>query len=431
MPQLKKKSFRERIQTNDAMMNRPSTSAFAKGGEFETTPSYEPNAYPGEIAEGAAATAAMPAEPKQASTSPHGQEQVDPADEQTAQFLQNSQTLDGPESGKVAPEQVPNPDAFAKFYRKWRSVPTSLNPQDKKMFQDKLAQLDQKMMEAETTYAENKNRLMWAEAAEQLGQAVIQLFAAQDAAKNNWSMNGMKFDKNNWESKFDRALREFDSRKDTIAKQQSTVSRELDKAESKQEREGTKEQSLLARDFFTTQAKIEADARRAARDDASKLKDQAAKERAAREKSRMYIANYEAAEDAVNKLEAGDFKDDKEKDKLKEQIMNSLRKNGHAGVSKDLAPGGKGAAGKTGGFWGLFQSDDYAPMKKYIQTNKKKGVESVYRGYGAEIPQDVKDALEGVETPEAPQSAGEVERQTQDGRTAVFDAKTKQFLRYK
>lgn len=292
---------------------------------------------------------------------------------------------------------APEPNAFSTFYKKWKSVPTEMNPSDKKMFADKLAQLDQKMLDAETKYNENKDRLAWIQAAEQLGHAMVQLMAAQDASKNNWSVGGIKFDKNNWESKFDRALKEYDSQKDTIEKQRNVVARELDKADSKTEREGRDTRNLMEKDFFTTQARIEAAAKKAA----SAEKDSADKERSAREKARMYIANYEAAEDAVNKLESGDFAGDKEKKKLQEEITDALRKNGHIGVSSALKEGGEGAVGKSGGFFGFFQNDDYSKMKQYIAANKKNGIKSVYRGYGVQVPGDVESALKG-EASEAP-----------------------------
>jgi len=400
MPAIKKqKSFRERIQSNEQTMQPVSATALAKGGEFGSS-----NIRPAVPSEETLNSLTGPKQSEAPSPQIKPEDQVDESDQQVTDYIAKSQTLDGPESAEVPPEEVPNPAAFNRFYQKWKRVPSQLNPEDKKMFQDKLAQLDQKMIESEQIYKENKNRLAWAELAETLGQAVIQLIAAQDAAKNNWNISGMKFDRVNWESKYDRALREFDSKKDTLSKQQGAVTREFERAEGKMEREGTKEQSLLARDFFTTQARIEANAKRAAKEDADKLKDMTAKERAAREKSRMYIANYEAAEDAVNKLENGDFADDKEKQKLKDEITDSMRKNGHIGVSKDLAKAGEA---KTGGIFGFFQSDDFAPMKKYIQVNKKKGVESVYRGYGVPIPADVNQALSGEEQQSGPK-AGDV-----------------------
>jgi len=361
-------------------------------------------------------------------------ETVSPEDEKTASFLQESQSLDGPEKGKVKPEDVPSPANFNSFFQKWKSVPTGLTPKDREMFQNKLSQLDQRMLQAEQDYADNKNRLLWAEAAEQLGHAVVQLFAAQDAAKNNWSISGVKFDKNNWESKLDRALREYDSYKDTISKQQSLVSRELERADDKSERGGRDEQKLLERDYFTTQARIQANSKR----ESAALKSDDAKERQAREKARMYIANYESAEDAVSKLVNEQYKDDKEKQKLRDEVTDALRKNGHIGVSKDLGEGGQGSVEKKGGILGFFQSEDYSKMQKYISANKKRGVESVYQGYGVAVPQDVREALLGQDQPVSEQApsqnkepVSEVERQTPDGKTAIFDAKTKQFLRYK
>lgn len=431
----KKKSLRDKL-------NQPSLMGAAKGGEPgvpATEKPYGVDAMAGAM-DNMAAGQKQP-EPKQAESLPTAEE-PDEQDHSVAGYVAESQTLDGPEKGKVSPENVPGPDAFAAFYKKWKSVPTGLKPEDRKMFTDKLAQLDQKMIEAEQTFKDQKNRLEWAEAAEQLGQALVQLMAAQDASKNNWSVGGMKFDKANWEGKFDRALREYDSHKDTLAKQQGAVSRELERAEGKSEHAGTSEQRLLERDFFTTQARIEANARRSAKEDEAAGKDASNKERAAREKARMYIANYEAAEDAVNKLESGEF-EGKDQQKLRDEITDSLRKNGHIGISKDLAAGGEGSVGKKGGIFGFFQSDDYSKMKAYINANKKKGIESVYRGYGVPVPQDVSAALKG-ETKEAPAetpaaqtpaaqapASGEVERITPDGKTAIYDAKTKQFIRWK
>lgn len=440
MAQIFKKE-NETEQKPKSLRQKLSTSQLAKGGEVGEPalgPGFGTQAM-GKAVENIRAGQVMPDKSLQAKSLPT-EEEPDENDQAVANYIQESQTLEGPESGKVSPDKVPGPDAFASFYRKWKSVPTTLNAEDRKMFTDKLAQLDEKMIEAEQLYLDQKNRLEWAEVAEQLGHAIVQLFAAQDAAKNNWSIGGMRFDKNNWESRFDRAMREFDSKKDTLSKQQAAVTRELERAEGKAERAGTAEQKLLERDFFTTQAKIEAQARRSAKEDEAALKDTASKERAAREKARMYIANYEAAEDAVNKLEAKEYKDDKEKQALKDEIVDALRKNGHIGVSKDLAEGGKGAPGKKGGIFGFFQSDDYSTMKNYISANKKNGIKSVYRGYGVEVPADVNQALAGTEEAATQEQAAassqqqgpnEVERITADGRTAIFDANTKKFLRFK
>lgn len=313
-------------------------------------------------------------------------------DNEMTDYLVQSQTMDGPDSGKVPEANVPAPQTMAEFYRKWKQVPTELSAEDRAMFTNKLAELDEKMLEAEKRYESQKTRTGWAEVAEMLGQAMVQLMAARDAAQNNWNVGGVKFDRTNWEARYDRALREYDSRKDTIGRQQATVSRTLEGADRKAERLGTAEQNLLARDYFTTQARIQAEARRSAKEDEANLKDNLSKERAAKEKAKSYIANYEAAQDAVNKLEAGTFENDKEKQKLLDKVTDSLRRNGHIGVSDEIKAR---AEAKKGGIWGFFQSDDYAPLKQYIETNKTRGVKSVFQGYGVPVPDDIKSALSG------------------------------------
>lgn len=438
-----KKSFRDKL-------NQGSLTSIAKGGEMDE-PDVSPSTVPGAIMD----KVQQDQSPPEQSTSPTPDAKdpnadpskpdpsvVDPTDTQVADYLGNTQTLNGPNVGSSDPDSTPTPVSFANFYRKWKAVPTELNPADKKIFQDKLSQLDQKMLDAEQTYKDQKNRVAWSEAAEQLGHAMVQLMAAQDASKNDWSVGGIKFDKNNWEGKFDRALKEYDSHKDTITKQHAVVAREFDKADNRVERAGKDEKNMLERDFFTTQARIEANAKRSAREDEANLKDQSSKERAAKEKARMYIANYEAADDAVNKLSNGDFKDDKEKEKLKNEVTDSLRKNGHIGVSKDLADGGVASVGKSGGILGFFQSDDYSKMKSYINANKINGVKSVYRGYGVPVPNDINSALGGDSQGGPSDQSGqqkqitspvsnEVERTDSSGKTAIFDKNTKQFLRFK
>lgn len=323
-------------------------------------------------------------------------EAITPEDEKVGQFLQDSQTMDGPEKGAVNPNDVPSPMDFNSFYKKWKQVPTSLTGADKKMFTDRLAELDQKLIESESEYQKTKDRLAWAEVAETLGHALVQLMAAAESSRTGG--NGvLKQEKNDWSKKADLALREYDSKRDSLSKQQGAVTRELERADSKVERGGRDEQKLLERDFFTTQARIQADAKR----EAAQGKTDADKERQAREKARMYIANYEAADDAVNKLKAGGL-DDKEKQKLKDEVTDSLRKNGHIGVSKDLGAGGKAAPERTGGMFGFFQSDDYDKMQKFISANKKQGIKSVYKGYGLEVPPDVEQALSGQEQEAAP-----------------------------
>lgn len=448
MPSLtkNKKSLRDKLQATDAFSTEPTYStspSLPPGPAVMTGPSVSKNPYAPINASVNAPAKQLGASGSWGATDEQPDMSVTPEDEKTAAFLQESQSLEGPEKGKVRPEGVPEPQDFNSFLRKWRSVPNKLSDKDKQIFQDKLSELDKRMVQAEEDYKANKDKLAWAEVAEQLGHAMVQLFAAQDAAKNNWSINGIKFDKNDWQSKMDRALREYDSKKDTLYKQQGAVQRELERADSKSERAGTSEQRLLERDFFTTQARIQAEAKKSSKD--AKSDDQ--KERMAREKARMYIANYEAAEDAANKLEKGEYEDDKEKQKLKDEITDSLRKNGHIGVSKDLSEGGQGAVEKKGGVFGFFQSDDYDKMKKYISANKKRGVQSVYQGYGVQVPKDVQEALlgqdqpatvpaeqpkqEGLAAKTAPAASGEVERAGPDGRIIIYDAETKKPLRYK
>src|SRR5690606_13405525 len=56
------------------------------------------------------------------------------------------------------------------------------------------------------TYEDKTNRLEWAEVAETLGNAFVQLGAGLQGYKTGIDLSGVKFNKTNWEPKFDRVL---------------------------------------------------------------------------------------------------------------------------------------------------------------------------------------------------------------------------------
>lgn len=293
---------------------------------------------------------------------------------------------------KKDPSQVTggNPDNFESFINKWKKVPTEMSPEDKELFEGKLKDIQTRQLEARQLYNDKKTRSAWAELAERLGQAVVLMAAAHSAAKNDWNLApGIKFDKTDWEARYDRALREYDSDRDALSKEAQVVQSGLDKQENKAYRSGADLRNVLERDFFTTQARIAAENKAAAKDAAKEGKDAATMERQAKEKAKSYIANYEAAEDAINKLESGDL-DEKGQEQARQQLVDAMRRNGHLNVSKQV---NEKEQAKKGGIFGFFQSQDYGPLRNYINVNKKAGIKGVYDSYKVPVPDDIKAAL--------------------------------------
>jgi hypothetical protein len=295
-------------------------------------------------------------------------------------------TVESPGGIASAPDTTPDPKSFAQVLAQLRREPTGLSAADKKAFQSRVDELNSRLIAEEKRYEDSKERHQWGEVAEIIGQATIQLLAGAQASKYGQSSAGIATPKINWDSRFDRLLKEYDSRKDTVEKQRAGLERELERTDAKLERKGERVQNWVMQDYMNTQNSLEQAARAAAKESADKGADQAKLQREADAKAKAIISNYELAGDAVRRLENKEYANDKERRELESEVTKQLSAAGNIEAVKALQEGVD-----ESGFW-LFKSKDYSKLKNYIDLNKKSGIINHYKGYGLPVPPELRGA---------------------------------------
>jgi hypothetical protein len=286
--------------------------------------------------------------------------------------------------------EIPRPKELSALLKDLSKVSTEMNPEDKEAFTSRLQELDSRLVEADSRYEQAKSRAEWAEVAEIVGQAAIQLMAGMEASKYKQSAAGIAAPRINWDSRFDRLLQEYDSRKDTIDKQRSGVEREMERAEGKAEREASFVKGILSRDYFENVTRYGQAAREAAKEARAKGEDTVKLQRQADEKAKRIIGNYEMAGNSLRQLEEGGFTP-KERAALEQQLVKELSEAGNIGAANALQENVK----KANWFW---EKDNYTQLRNYIELNKKSSIINHYKGYELPVPKEINDALNGVTT---------------------------------
>lgn len=123
------------------------------------------------------------------------------------------------------------PDDISALREQAEELADKLSPMNRRMYEDKLAKLEQERKDAEQLYKDKANRTEWLEVAEKIGHAFAQLGAAAHGLATGVDLSGLKFDKTDWSKKFDRLMGELDATKKDIG------SREKLTSEAKSERD--------------------------------------------------------------------------------------------------------------------------------------------------------------------------------------------------
>lgn len=142
--------------------------------------------------------------------------------------------------------------------------------------------------------AEKRN--MWAEAAERIGQALTQLFAAKKGLETGVDMSGLKFDKTDWSKKTDQILDRLKA--DTGIKQE--------------QKRGARETVKTARDALERlrgdSHKLTGDIARMKQDASRHNADAGQKADEANQRNQMDLWEMESREDTAEKKQAGDLR---------------------------------------------------------------------------------------------------------------------------
>jgi hypothetical protein len=113
---------------------------------------------------------------------------------------------------------------------------------------NRMIQLQTNLKLAEDKYKEDKDSATWADIAQTIGQAMVQLGAGAYGLKHNVNMAGLKFDKKNWSENIDRSLKELARKTSGIEKETTALGAEKAGIEDRAIREGERAEALSSKE---------------------------------------------------------------------------------------------------------------------------------------------------------------------------------------
>lgn len=281
-------------------------------------------------------------------------------------------------------------DNLAKLELALTNLPSgTLSEAEAKEWEDKIAEIRQR--------AKNKaSEIESAELAEKLGHALSKMFAAMYGLRKGIDMSGVKFDKTDWDRRMNTAMSFIDEEL-SAAKAGRAAAEKAAGEERTQER-----QALLDKFNMMKERRLQK-----AQEEAGKRADRS-----------LDIQEGKIAQKSVaDKIKAAEKLDEKTRKELS-QIAN---------IVDDPKLDDEVKATKVSNLPHVQRT----LTPEQIKTVKGGTINDLLSlvGLGEKVKTGLDVAREIKGTTPAP-AANEVKRQTEDGRTAIFDATTKKFLRY-
>lgn len=218
---------------------------------------------------------APPSQPSQAPEASKPQEEVLPSKASKGKINSGNKQIDTLVNSS---SKIKNPDDITELRNQAEELADKLSPMSRKLYESKLAQLEQERKDANDIYKQNANRTEWMEVAEKIGHAFAQLGAAAHGLATGVDLSGLKFDKTDWSKKFDRLMGELDATKKDIGSREKLAS------------EGKSDRDKMAESLFDQLVKGKLSKEEQAFKSKERLQDEAfkasesAKDRASREK---------------------------------------------------------------------------------------------------------------------------------------------------
>lgn len=307
------------------------------------------------------------------------------------------------DTGEGKPEAVD--DNLAKLETALANLPSgTLSEAEAKKWEDKIAEIRQRARA-------KASEIQSAELAEKLGHALSKMFAAMYGLRTGLDMSGVKFDKTDWDRRMNTAMSFIDEELGAAKAGRAAA----EKAASEERAQAR--QALLDKFNMMKERRLQK-----AQDEASK---RAGRELDLRERGLDIQEGKIAQKSVADKIKAAEKLDEKTRKELS-QIAN---------IIDDPKLDDEAKATKVGNLPHVQRT----LTPEQIKTVKGGTINDLLSliGLGEKVKTglDVAREIKGTTSAPAPASptapaANEVKRQTEDGRTAIFDATTKKFLRY-
>lgn len=255
--------------------------------------------------------------------------------------------------------------------------PYGLNAEQKAEFEEKRSELKSRQELLMEQYKKDKERVEWAEVAEMFGHALTQLGAGLTGMRTGVDLSGLKFNKTDWDSKYNRLMKDLDRELGLVDAEKKEINAAEDTAEKMDDKQKQEFNQLLIKDFYDKQNKefqlYAQTLKNAGKDEAAQKK---AKERLAKLAERD-IAGYNKAIKTIEDLEAGVYKSESgttSKDAKINDLKRILNDMGHFEVEDKVKEAD--ASGKFNILgWGVGY--DWPMMKRYVETLRAKKLQQV------------------------------------------------------
>lgn len=321
----------------------------------------------------------------------------------------------------ISKKKFETPKDFAEALEQISAIQSGMSPEQRKIFDEKRQKIEGIKQAAEDQFKKDRNTSRWLQVAETLGQALVQLGAGAYGLKHNVDLSGIKFNKNNWAQNIEEAERELDRKLRSADIKEKAVEREETALEKKLAADANFRKRAILQNFMAEQRAANSRILKA-----MDIKDKAS----AGNKDAQRLAMKEVDEN-IDKVEA------KIKMLQKASAMAQGAKEGAKGASLDKVAQMMGGElgeqfrkdSKTPAtIWGyeLWRSMDEDEAIKVVNGYLKKEKEELKK-----YQQMRRDLVSGEPTKkEEQQGSGEIRRETKDGGIAIYDAKTKEFIRW-
>jgi hypothetical protein len=200
---------------------------------------------------------------------------------------------------------------FDKLLAEHKKSYENLSEQDKKWMDKQYKEYNQLRQDARNLYKQNQERMQWAEVAEIIAHAFVQLGAAHDGVATG------RLNKIDWDRKYSQLLNDYRQElaflKDTEESQERTH-----RMESKDRRASERDRlELLTRDHFASQRALDAEKAKILKGEKDAQK-AAQKMAQLREKKNI---EYEKVKGLISQMKEGDMDEDKALPKIRESLI--------------------------------------------------------------------------------------------------------------